>query len=136
MREKYWQRAKLWHPGREFRNKMTNLKGLYTDWVWLQQQTGCGRGSNGEVIASADWWEKEIKVILLTLLLPLFQVFIDFFCLCPMRKDIYADIVQIFLFRTDQTSKNLGRVILSILGYCMRYIMRSLWTVQVLMFLG
>jgi hypothetical protein len=32
MREKYWERANLWHPGREFRNKMTNLKGLYTDW--------------------------------------------------------------------------------------------------------
>jgi hypothetical protein len=45
----------------------------------LQQQTGCGRGSNGEVAASTDWWEKEIKVILLTLLLPLFQVFIEFF---------------------------------------------------------
>jgi hypothetical protein len=86
MREKYWQRAKLWHPGREFRNKMTNLKGLYTDWVWLQQQTGCWRGSNGEVTASADWWEKEIKVILLTLLLPLFQVFIVFFLLMSNDK--------------------------------------------------
>jgi hypothetical protein len=62
MREKYWERANLWHPGREFRNKMTNLKGLYTDWVWLQKQTGRGRGANGEVTATADWWAKEIKV--------------------------------------------------------------------------
>jgi hypothetical protein len=41
---------------------MTNLKGLYTDWVWLQKQTGCGRDANGEVTATADWWAKEIKV--------------------------------------------------------------------------
>ncbi|XBH96383.1 hypothetical protein VPH35_086777 [Triticum aestivum] len=61
MREKYWERAKLWHPSREFRNKITNLKGLYNDWVWLQQQNGCGRGLDGEVTATADWWEKEIK---------------------------------------------------------------------------
>ncbi|KAI4968246.1 hypothetical protein ZWY2020_005358 [Hordeum vulgare] len=61
MREKYWERAKLWHPGREFKNKITNLKGLYNDWLWLQQQTGCGHGSDGEVTATADWWEKEIK---------------------------------------------------------------------------
>jgi hypothetical protein len=30
--------------------------------VWLQKQTGCGRGANGEVTATADWWAKEIKV--------------------------------------------------------------------------
>jgi hypothetical protein len=72
IREKYWQRVKLWHPGREIKNKMNGLKALYTDWVWLQQQTGCGRGPNGEVTAIPAWWEREIKV---------FQVLI-FYCLC------------------------------------------------------
>jgi hypothetical protein len=47
IREKYWQRVKLWHPGKEIKNKMTNLKTLYTNWVWLQQQTDRGRGPNG-----------------------------------------------------------------------------------------
>lgn len=70
MKEKYWERANLWHPGREIKNKMAGLKTLYSDWVWLQQQTGCGRGPHGEVTASAAWWERETKV---------FQVFV--FCL-------------------------------------------------------
>ena len=134
MREKYWERAKLWHPGREFRNKITNLKGLYNDWVWLQQQTGCGRGLDGEVTATADWWEKEIKVFLLIFLLPLLQVFI--FAYVPMTEDIYADFVLLFLFRTDQISRNLEMVTLSICPCYMRYFMRSLWMVHLLMFLG
>ncbi|CAM0144831.1 unnamed protein product [Urochloa decumbens] len=61
MKEKYYQKTKLWHPGREVKNKIQNLKGLYNDWVWLQQQTGCGRGEHGEVTATKAWWEREIK---------------------------------------------------------------------------
>jgi hypothetical protein len=72
MKEKYWKRVKLWHPGREVKNKMTALKTLYTDWVWLQQQTGCGRGLNGEVTASPTWWAREIKVFQVFLFLNLF----------------------------------------------------------------
>ena len=106
IKEKYYQKTKLWHPGREVKNKIQNLKGVYNDWVWLQQQNGCGRGLDGEVTATADWWEKEIKVFLL--LLPLLQVFI--FAYVPMTEDIYADFFLLFLFRTDQISRNLERV--------------------------
>ena len=60
--EKYYQKTKLWHLGREVKNKIQNLKGVYNDWVWLQQQTGCGRGEHGEVTATTAWWEREIKV--------------------------------------------------------------------------
>lgn len=59
--EKYYQKTKLWHLGREVKNKIQNLKGVYNDWVWLQQQTGCGRGEHGEVTATTAWWEREIK---------------------------------------------------------------------------
>jgi hypothetical protein len=102
IREKYWQRAKLWHPGREIRNKMTNLKTLYTDWVWLQQQTGCGRDPHGEVTATPAWWEREIKVLLLMLLLHLFKCSLIFFYSCSWSEDTYPNVVQIFLF-ADQT---------------------------------
>ncbi|XP_037474192.1 uncharacterized protein LOC119350475 [Triticum dicoccoides] len=61
MKEKYYQKTKLWHPGREVKNKIQNLKGVYNDWVWLQQQTGCGRGEHGEITATTAWWEREIK---------------------------------------------------------------------------
>jgi hypothetical protein len=44
------------------KNKIQNLKALYNDWVWLQQQTGCGRGEHGEVTATKAWWDREIKV--------------------------------------------------------------------------
>jgi hypothetical protein len=88
IREKYWQRVKLWHPGREIKNKMNGLKTLYTDWVWLQQQTGCGRGPNGEVTATPTWWEREIKV---------FQVHITFLAAnVPGTASRYANVLQIF----------------------------------------
>jgi hypothetical protein len=62
IKEKYYQKTKLWHPGREVKNKIQNLKALYNDWVWLQQQTGCDRGEHGEVTATKAWWDREIKV--------------------------------------------------------------------------
>ncbi|KAE8801447.1 hypothetical protein D1007_22970 [Hordeum vulgare] len=37
------------------------VRGRGSAWVWLGQQTGCGRTGDGAITTSTDWWNKKIK---------------------------------------------------------------------------
>ncbi|KAE8803011.1 hypothetical protein D1007_21214 [Hordeum vulgare] len=61
MKKKIYQRVGLLHSTKQFKNCIARLKSYYTAWMWLGQQTGCGRTGDGAITASNEWWKIIIK---------------------------------------------------------------------------
>ncbi|XP_044982501.1 uncharacterized protein LOC123449363 [Hordeum vulgare subsp. vulgare] len=61
MKTKFYHRTGLLHSTKQFKNCLNKLKNYYSAWVWLGQQTGCGRTGDGAITGSTDWWNKKIK---------------------------------------------------------------------------
>ncbi|XBI18583.1 hypothetical protein VPH35_060324 [Triticum aestivum] len=59
MKKKIYQRAGLLHTTKQF--KQVEIQMEKFSWVWLGQQTGCGRTGDGAITASNEWWKKVIK---------------------------------------------------------------------------
>ena len=62
IKDKNFVRAFKRHSTKQIKNRFDTLKKWYCAWVWLGFQTGYGRGPNDEIVATAGWWSKRIKV--------------------------------------------------------------------------
>ncbi|XP_034594582.1 uncharacterized protein [Setaria viridis] len=59
--EKYYLQTGLKHERRQLRNRLGGLKTLYTFWKALWTNSGLGKDSDGNVVASDEWWEENTK---------------------------------------------------------------------------
>ena len=61
--EKNREKTGLYHEIRQFKNRWTQCKSMWTFHEMTLNNTGFGRNANGTVIADDDWWNKHTKVL-------------------------------------------------------------------------
>nr|XP_034580886.1 uncharacterized protein LOC117844243 [Setaria viridis] len=61
IQEKYYLQTGLKHERRQLRNRIGGLKILYVFWKSLWTNSGLGRDSDGNVVASEEWWDTNTK---------------------------------------------------------------------------
>lgn len=59
----FYERTNLNLKIRALKNRMTQVKTLYTFYKETLNETGLGANAQGGIIASEDWWKKKLKVI-------------------------------------------------------------------------
>lgn len=60
--EKYYNRTRLKHTRLQTKNRLQNLRRLYTSWRSLNTSSGLGQ-ANGIVVADDDWWDENTQVL-------------------------------------------------------------------------
>ncbi|RLM58300.1 U3 small nucleolar RNA-associated protein 25-like isoform X2 [Panicum miliaceum] len=56
--DQYLARTGLKHSRKQLRNILSQMKQLYTFWLFLQAQSGLGRHPNETVLAPSWWWKR------------------------------------------------------------------------------
>ncbi|XP_034569837.1 L10-interacting MYB domain-containing protein-like [Setaria viridis] len=61
MVQKFKERTNLNHAPKQFRNRWTQCKKLYTFYKFTMSQSGLGRKPNGAIRALEKWWKKTLR---------------------------------------------------------------------------
>ncbi|CAA0805973.1 Unknown protein [Striga hermonthica] len=59
--QKYFEKTKLRHEPKQFKNRFSQCKTMYQWLKWADGETGLGRRENGAIIADDEWWDKHTK---------------------------------------------------------------------------
>lgn len=62
--QNFFEKSGLWHSTKQFKNRWTQCKTMYTFHVWSQAETGLGRNPDGTISAPDSWWKKHTEVLL------------------------------------------------------------------------
>ena len=63
IRKKIREKTGLYHEIRQFKNRWTQCKSMWTFHEMTLNNTGLGKNANGTVIADDDCWNKHTKVL-------------------------------------------------------------------------
>jgi hypothetical protein len=62
IKEEFFSKTGLRHDTKQFKNRWTQCKALYSFWLFLNNQSGLGRRADGVVIASDSFWKTHTEV--------------------------------------------------------------------------
>lgn len=62
IKEEFFSKTGLRHDRKQFKNRWTQCKNMYSFWLFINSQSGLGRRTDGTIVASESFWKIHTEV--------------------------------------------------------------------------